>query len=371
MFFEMHVWPGVDTGFKIGVQVLACCHCKALGFNRPGENSKIAFSLTGDAYDPQLLDLIQRCCFWRRFLWNFPNSKFEFLRLLNKGGVANRPAGSFARSASLLGWTPDNSLLKHPWLGLLDWLRCTTGFLRFALSQTWVRTVCADLIVSRPGFQLRAVDVQAMKSLLSQLQPQEVGIVRFFIHGGNYTNDVVSKWDYSKTTQCPNCDSPDSKYHRVFECQAYAGFRANFPGLFENLRQLPEAVWRFGLVPLTADTWPLLNRLHAEPLSFSHPNSSAALHIFVDGSCYWPNQRLSSVAASAAVIADVSCKVRVLSIQGCCPAASSPMTEQKSMQFCLRFNFRNHARCTPTANLRLRLPGRAWIVFLKVPVRRS
>ena len=61
------------------------------------------------------------------------------------------------------------------------------------------------------------------------------------------------------------------------------------------------------LVPLTADTWPLLNRLHAEPLTFSHPHSCAALLILVDGSCYWPNHRLSSVAASAAVIADV-CK---------------------------------------------------------------
>ncbi|CAE7544167.1 unnamed protein product, partial [Symbiodinium natans] len=82
----------------------------------------------------------------------------------------------------------------------------------------------------------------------------------------------------------------------------------NRPGLFEKLHQLPETVWRFGLVPLVADTWPLLVRLRAAPLCFQHPTACNALHIFVDGSCYWPNRKLSSVAASAAVIANMSCK---------------------------------------------------------------
>ena len=118
---------------------------KALGCNRPGENAKIALALTGDDCDPQFLDLLQRCCFWRRFLWKFTVFQEEFLRLLNKGGLANRPAGSLARSALLLGWTVEGPALIHPWFGSLDWLRCTGKFLHFALSQTWMRTVCAEL----------------------------------------------------------------------------------------------------------------------------------------------------------------------------------------------------------------------------------
>ena len=281
---------------------------KALGCNGPGENAKIALALTGDDCDPQFLDLLQRCCFWRRFLWKFTVFQEEFLRLLNKGGLANRPAGSLARSALLLGWTVEGAALIHPWFGSLDWLRCTGKFLHFALSQTWMRTVCAELTESRPGFNLHAVDLQGMQRLLVQLQPDELGIVKFFANGGNYTNDIVSKWDFSRDSMCPNCQLPDSRFHRIFECQAYDCFRSRFPGLFSQLRRLPEAVWRFGLVPLCADAWPLLKQLRVQPLCHTHPTTRTALHIFVDGSCFWPTNRLSSVAASAAVIADMSCK---------------------------------------------------------------
>ena len=153
---------------------------KVLGCNGPGENAKIALALTGDDCDPQFLDLLQRCCFWRRFLWKFTAFQEEFLRLLNKGGLANRPAGSLARSALLLGWTVEGAALIHLWFGSLDWLRCTGKFLHFALSQTWMRTVCAELAESRPGFNLRAVDLQGMQRLFVQLQPDELGIVKFF-----------------------------------------------------------------------------------------------------------------------------------------------------------------------------------------------
>ena len=86
---------------------------KALGFNGPAENSKIAISFTGDDCDPQLLDLMQRCCYWRRFLWKLPAFKAEFLRMLNSGGLPNRPTGSLAKSASLLGWIPHGSKLMR------------------------------------------------------------------------------------------------------------------------------------------------------------------------------------------------------------------------------------------------------------------
>ena len=61
-----------------------------------------------------------------------------------------------------------------------------------------------------------------------------------------------------------------------------------FLDLFEKLGRLPEFVWRFGLVPLAADTWPLLQRLRNEPLIFKHPETCDDLRVFVDGSCYWP-----------------------------------------------------------------------------------
>ena len=138
---------------------------KVLGFNGPGENSKIAFSLSGDDCDPQLLDLLQRCCYWRRFLWKFPALKAKFLCVLNSGGLPHRPAGSLATSASLLGWIPNGSNFMHRWFGPLDWLRCSVKFLRFALCQTWRRAacvcvcvcvcVCAELSAPRPTFKER------------------------------------------------------------------------------------------------------------------------------------------------------------------------------------------------------------------------
>ena len=113
--------------------------------------------------------------------------------------------------------------------------------------------MCAELTESRPGFNLHAVDLQGMRRLLSQLQPDELGIVKFFANGRNYTNDIVSKWDFSRDSSCPHCQLPDSRFHRIFECQPYEGFRSNSPRLLSQLRRLPEAVWRLGLVPLCSD----------------------------------------------------------------------------------------------------------------------
>ena len=257
--------------------------------------------------DPQFLDVFHRFCFWRRFFWKFPSLFQEFLDKLHQGGMPDRPAGAMARSAANLGWKPFGRFFQHPWFGFIDWLRRSTKFLGFALAQTWMRLVCADLKVSRPGFNIAAVDVQGMKNLFCKLSPTGLGAVRFFVHGGNYTHDILTKWDASKTLQRPNCEMPDSKYHRVFQRKAYDAFRFELPNLFSKLGRLPEAVWRFGLAPLSADPWPLLQHLHQTPLEFSFPSLTDSLHIFVDGSCFWPQDRLFSIAGAATVVADMTC----------------------------------------------------------------
>ena len=109
---------------------------RALGFNRPGENAKIALAHAGDIIDPQLSDFFQKWCFWRRFCWKFPELKMEFFHMLNHGGLPSRPAGSFVAAAASIGWKPEGLMLHHPWFGSLDWLRCSSKFLWFALSQT-------------------------------------------------------------------------------------------------------------------------------------------------------------------------------------------------------------------------------------------
>ena len=143
------------------------------------------------------------------------------------------------------------------------------------------------------------VDIQGMRLLLSQLQPNELGIVGFFLHGGNYTN-VVSKWDLSRNLFCPNCDTPNSKYNRVVQCHAYA---------------------------------------------------CDDLHTFVDGSCHWPSQRLSSVAACAAVVADMSCKSKGTVHSHLLPGLNNPMTERRCVPFCLHFSCPNSAQSTLTARM--------------------
>ena len=47
--------------------------------------------------------------------------------------------------------------------------------------------------------------------------------------------------------------------------------------------------------------------LHSAPLQLTVPSNNDPLHIFVDGSCFWPQNRLFSVSAAAAVVADTSC----------------------------------------------------------------
>ena len=117
------------------------------------------------------LDVFHRFCFWRRSFWKlFPILFEEFLNKLHQVGMQDRPAGAMTRSAANLGWMPSGRFLHHHWFGFIDWLR-STKFLGFALWQTWMRTVWADLKGSRPGFQIAAVDIQGMRNLFCKFIP--------------------------------------------------------------------------------------------------------------------------------------------------------------------------------------------------------
>ena len=138
-------------------------------------------------------DVINRCSFWRRFLWCCPNLKGNFLHMLNVGGVCNRPNGSLFRVLESFSWRPDGSCLVHPRFGRLNRLQVSFKFLCFALTQAWQRHICEDLKSHRPGFNISAVDTDAMKASLSHVSPMQNGAVRLYVHGGHFTSEVVSK----------------------------------------------------------------------------------------------------------------------------------------------------------------------------------
>ena len=107
---------------------------RAMGFSRYGESPKLALNLAGESLDPQLQDVINRCSFWRCFLWCCPNLKGNFLHMLNVGGVCNRPNGSWFRVLESFSWRPDGSCLVHPWFGRLNRLQVSFKFFYVLLS---------------------------------------------------------------------------------------------------------------------------------------------------------------------------------------------------------------------------------------------
>ena len=129
-------------------------------------------------------------------------------------------------------------------------------------------------------------------------------------------------------------DACDSKYRRAFQCKAYDAFRSELPNLFSKLGRLPEAVWRFGLVPLSPDPWPFLQHLHQTPLEFSFPSLMDSLDIFVDGSCFWPQDRLFSIAGAAAIVADMTCNGEGVIRSQSCQELNSPSITPRYLPSC-------------------------------------
>lgn len=111
--------------------------------------------------------------------------------------------------------------------------------------------------------------------------------------------------DEDSSLNCPHCDEPDSREHRLIYCKGLAKHREPFTPAFEWLTRQGKAVAHYGLCPYD-DEWIRSKALlgdHQVPFVIPECDDKS-WHVFTDGSAEFQQQWEYAIAGSAVVILD-------------------------------------------------------------------
>ena len=152
-----------------------------------------------------------------------------------------------------------------------------------------------------------------------KLSKEDAGMYRTILNGTHFTGEAKKYWMEDVAELCPFCGCSDSRYHRFWQCDAFASHRTGLPpDLWSLIPHLPEALTCYGWT-LQPDSWIEWHTLLCQPApcpSFATPLATVDqwIDLFTDGSCLWPKHEYS--LASWAVVQATS--------------SGSPLVQQKS-----------------------------------------
>lgn len=166
--------------------------------------------------DPQLRGIIRRINFWKRFFRTFPGYKEEFLKAVASSGLSKyTPCGSFRVSLQDIGWhcLPDG-WIRHVKGISLQWTEQSRKYCNKVMSRAWTYHVM-EKVSHRKGVDMATYDFSFMNKVLQTKTAQEQAILRSYFAGIHFTFDVISKFSETASVNCPHCDAPDSREHRL------------------------------------------------------------------------------------------------------------------------------------------------------------
>ena len=136
--------------------------------------------------------------------------------------------------------------------------------------------------------------MQATRSWLQTLSADDAGHCRKLLNGAHFTSEVKQYWCHEPDGCCAYCQCTDSRYHRFWQCDAFAPCRESVPTeVWKLVPDLPEFLTCFGW-SLRPATWLAYHQmLLAIPESAPCLDSVLPLHdgwidSFTDGSCHAP-----------------------------------------------------------------------------------
>ena len=242
-------------------------------------------------------------------------------------GGHEMPANSITHTLlsrlQVLGWSvrPDGSVADF----LGPFCLFTTSFheIDFRAQLSW-QAVVAQQVAHRAGLQnLHQADVHGTRRWLSSLHRDDAGISRKLLNGAHFTREAQQHWQDEQADVCRFCQCSDSRYHRFWQCDAFAHLRSGVdPKVWAMIPYLPEFLTSYGWGVRPANCQQYFQTLLAieeTPHDLTLIQSSEGdewLDLFTDGSCHYPTQpwRLASWAVVYAPVqpATLGCISHVL-----------------------------------------------------------
>ena len=307
-------WPRIFHG--ISASVLGLKHfaelrtefMRAVDAARPQASPYLHMILEGLHLDPQLYAIIATFRDFRDF-GCAPD------QLVTLNDVAAGPSGAPNGVAEIL-------LMRVHQLGWrlgVDGL-VTDRFGSFFLhllnfAELLQRVACAwQLVVSEhvkhraPFSTFHLVDVGATTVDLHSRDASSQGSLRKNLNGGAFANDVAWKCSVSGDKACRACGVEDTLYHRYWQCPSTQHLRDSLdPQVLSVLDDLPPVLTVHGwtLSSPFADEWRcrLIALPDVVPSCVCDLTGDGPLHLFTDGSCFWPSEPAYRLAAWSVCVA--------------------------------------------------------------------
>eukprot|EP00438_Fugacium_kawagutii_P025640 Skav209571 [mRNA] locus=scaffold281:133458:135524:+ [translate_table: standard] len=295
--------------------------CQASGRSRGGVNPFLATTIPGDSSDPEFALLMRKCRFWRRYLKAFPYRRETFFQKLVDTAVGRHsgPASVFRKTLLDHGWTClDHGVLQHTNGWKFNWYYSSRSYMLKMLRTSWQHRVCQH-VQSRKGFDLQNIDVNACMTATKHLPAQISQDAVNFVIGKHVTNDALGHYVCVGDFKCPLCDQHDGRLHQIFTCPGLDEVRNQYKDVIAWLRQMPETVATFGIVPWD-DHWLNHSGCDYTPLpKVCRPavvEPAIQCHVFTDGSASYTDCFSSTVCAGAWVQASASLDSTVVASGG-------------------------------------------------------
>ena len=256
--------------------------------------------------DPQLRGIIRRINFWKRFFRTFPGYKEEFLKAVASSGLSKyTPCGSFRVSLQDIGWhcLPDG-WIRHVKGISLQWTEQSRKYCNKVMSRAWTYHVM-EKVSHRKGVDMATYDFSFMNKVLQTKTAQEQAILCSYFAGIHFTFDVISKFSETASVNCPHCDAPDSREHRLVFCKALEKYRTPFNAAFQWLANQPRAATHYSLCPYNDHWIQIKASQQGDRIPFAIPTcDDKTFPVFTDGSADSQQQWEYTTAGSAVVILD-------------------------------------------------------------------
>eukprot|EP00438_Fugacium_kawagutii_P018942 Skav232069 [mRNA] locus=scaffold1176:158618:172159:- [translate_table: standard] len=204
-----------------------------------------------------------------------------------------------------LGWSVTDTGVLQDAFGTFDLFEVSFQELLFRAEQAWYQVV-AQTVCHRQGMQQFAmVDVEDTRRWVNMLSHQDAGTFRTLLNGAFFTGDFAAHWTENEGL-CHFCPCEDGRYHRFWQCDAFAPLREDLDKeVWDCLPTLPEVLTAYGWSLLPANLhwwWGYL----CEVPQFDIRNAvllprGANLRIFTDGSCFHQQDPQIRYAAWAVV----------------------------------------------------------------------
>ena len=221
-----------------------------------------------------------------------------------EGGAANSITHTLVQRIHQLGWSVRKDGLLEGFLGPFCLFSTSLPELDLRAQFSW-RGVVAQKVRHRGGLaDPHLAHVQYTRRWLRGLPAEEACLARKLLNGAHFTGEAKQDWQHGSSDLCGFCQCSDSRFHRFWQCDAFAPLRATVdPRVWAMIPYLPEFLtcYGWGLKPACWKPYmqALLN-IHETPTQFGSvlPTPDGWIDLFTDGSCHSPTEswRLASWA---------------------------------------------------------------------------